>query len=34
MPTPHEGVRRALVGSFGSIPSMPEEFARLLDRMQ
>jgi hypothetical protein len=34
MPQPHEGVRRALLGSFGSIPAMPEEFVRLLDRLR
>jgi len=33
-PTPHEGVRRALLGSFGSIPAMPEEFVKLLDRLR
>jgi hypothetical protein len=33
MPAPHEGVRRALLGSFGAIPAMPDEFVRLLDRM-
>jgi hypothetical protein len=33
-PLPHEGVRRALLGSFGSIPAMPEEFARLLERLR
>ena len=30
----HEGVRRALLGSFGSIPAMPEEFVRLLDKLR
>ena len=34
MPAPHEGVRRALLGSFGSIPAMPEDFVRLLDRLR
>jgi hypothetical protein len=34
MPAPHEGVRRALLGSFGSIPAMPEEFVKLLDRLR
>jgi len=34
LPTPHEGVRRALLGSFGSIPAMPEEFTRLLDKLR
>ncbi len=33
-PVPHEGVRRALLGSFGSIPAMPEEFVRLLDKLR
>jgi hypothetical protein len=33
-PAPHEGVKRALLGSFGSIPAMPEEFARLLERLR
>lgn len=33
-PAPHEGVRRALLGSFGSIPAMPEEFVRLLDKLR
>jgi len=33
-PAPHEGVRRALLGSFGSIPAMPEEFIRLLDKLR
>jgi hypothetical protein len=33
-PAPHEGVRRALLGSFGSIPAMPEEFARLLEQLR
>jgi hypothetical protein len=33
-PAPHEGVRRALLGSFGSIPAMPEEFTRLLDKLR
>jgi len=33
-PPPHEGVRRALLGSFGSIPAMPEEFTRLLDKLR
>jgi len=33
-PTPHEGVRRALLGSFGSIPAMPDEFIKLLDRLR
>ena len=33
-PAPHEGVRRALLGSFGSIPAMPEEFNRLLDKLR
>ena len=32
-PTPQEGLRRALRGSFGSFPAMPAEFARLLDRL-
>lgn len=32
-PAPHEGVRRALLGSFGSIPAMPEEFTQLLDQL-
>jgi hypothetical protein len=34
MPVTHEGVRRALLGSFGSIPAMPEEFVKLLDRLR
>lgn len=34
MPAPHEGVRRALLGSFGSIPAMPEEFVQLLDKLR
>jgi len=34
MPAPNEGVRRALLGSFGSIPSMPEEFLKLLDKLR
>lgn len=34
MPVAHEGVRRALLGSFGSIPAMPEEFVKLLDRLR
>jgi hypothetical protein len=34
MPTPYEGVRRALIGSFGAVPAMPQEFARLLDRLR
>lgn len=34
MPAPHEGVRRALLGSFGSIPAMPEEFVKLLDKLR
>ena len=34
MPAPHEGVRRALLGSFGSIPAMPEDFVRLLDELR
>jgi hypothetical protein len=33
LPDPHEGVRRALLGSFGQIPAMPQEFSRLLDRL-
>ena len=33
-PAPNEGVRRALLGSFGSIPAMPEEFTRLLDKLR
>jgi hypothetical protein len=32
-PTSHDGVRRALLGSFGSIPAMPDEFIKLLDRL-
>lgn len=34
MPRPHEGVRRALLGSFSTVPAMPQEFARLLDRLR
>lgn len=34
MPAPHEGVRRALLGSFGSIPAMPDDFVRLLDKLR
>jgi hypothetical protein len=34
MPRAHEGVQRALLGSFGAIPAMPKEFARLLDRLR
>jgi hypothetical protein len=34
VPTPHEGVRRALLGSFGSIPAMPDEFLKLLDKLR
>jgi hypothetical protein len=33
MPSRHEGVRQALLGSFG-IPSLPQEFIRLLDRLR
>jgi len=33
-PAAHEGVRRALLGSFGSIPAMPEEFIKLLDKLR
>ena len=33
-PAPNEGVRRALLGSFGSIPAMPDEFIKLLDRLR
>ena len=33
-PPPNEGVKRALLGSFGSIPAMPEEFVKLLDRLR
>jgi hypothetical protein len=33
-PIAHEGVRRALLGSFGSIPAMPDEFVKLLDRLR
>ncbi len=33
-PRPHEGVRRALLGSFGTAPSMPQEFIRLLEKLQ
>ena len=32
-PAANEGVRRALLGSFGSIPAMPEEFLKLLERL-
>ena len=34
MPAPHEGVRRALLGSFGMVPAMPEEFVKLLDKLR
>ena len=34
MPLPHEGVRRALLGSFGAVPAMPQEFIRLLERLR
>jgi hypothetical protein len=34
MPRPYEGVRHALLGSFGAIPSMPQEFLRLLERLR
>jgi hypothetical protein len=34
MPPPHEGVRRALLGSFGMVPAMPEEFTRLLAKLR
>jgi len=34
VPTSHEGVRRALLGSFGSIPAMPDEFLKLLDKLR
>lgn len=34
MMAPHEGVRRALRGSFGAVPAMPQEFVRLLDRLR
>ena len=34
MPRPHDGVRRALIGSFGGIPAMPQEFLRLLERIR
>jgi hypothetical protein len=33
-PQPHEGVRRALVASFGQVPALPEEFRRLLNRLR
>jgi hypothetical protein len=33
MPSRHEGVRQALLGSFG-IPPMPQEFIRLLERLR
>jgi len=33
-PAAQEGVRRALLGSFGSIPAMPEEFVKLLDQLR
>jgi hypothetical protein len=33
MPRQHQGVRDALIGSF-SIPSMPPEFVRLLERIR
>jgi hypothetical protein len=33
MPSRHEGVRQALLGSF-SIPPMPQEFIRLLERLR
>jgi len=32
-PRPHEGVRRALIGSFGAAPTMPQEWTRLLERL-
>jgi hypothetical protein len=32
-PAAHEGVRRALLGSFGAVPPMPDEMKRLLDRL-
>jgi hypothetical protein len=34
LPRPHEGVRRALLGSFGAVPAMPQEFVRLLERIR
>ena len=34
MPAPHDGLRRALMGSFGSIPAMPEEFLKLIDKIR
>lgn len=34
MPRPHEGVQRALRGSFGAVPAMPAEFVRLLERLR
>jgi hypothetical protein len=34
MPVPHDGLRRALMGSFGSIPAMPEEFLKLIDKIR
>jgi len=34
MPIPHDGLRRALMGSFGSIPAMPEEFLKLIDKIR
>jgi hypothetical protein len=32
-PAAHEGIKRALRGSFGSFPAMPADFASLLDRL-
>ena len=34
MSAPHDGLRRALMGSFGSIPAMPEEFLKLIDKIR
>ena len=34
MPRPHEGVTQALLGSFRSVPTMPHEFTRLLERLR
>jgi hypothetical protein len=34
IPVPDDGLRRALMGSFGSIPAMPEEFLKLIDKIR
>lgn len=34
MPRPHDGVRRALLGSFGAVQALPMELVRLLERLR